>query len=75
MKEWSNPIIQENIMRLKEFGILFFCGPSEGYLACGSAGWGHWKKKKIMNLIDLLDTSNDLNGKNVLITAGGTKKY
>lgn len=73
---WSNPIIQGNIMRLKEFGNYFFCGPSEGYLACGSAGVGRLEKEEkiIENLIDLLDTSNDLNGKNVLITAGGTKE-
>ncbi|MDD5658409.1 MAG: bifunctional phosphopantothenoylcysteine decarboxylase/phosphopantothenate--cysteine ligase CoaBC [Actinomycetota bacterium] len=73
---WSNPIIQENIIKLRELGNYFFCGPSEGYLACGSAGMGRLEKEEkiIENLIDLLNTSNDLNGKNVLITAGGTKE-
>lgn len=73
---WSNPIIQENIIKLRELGNYFFCGPSEGYLACGSAGVGRLEKEEkiIENLIDLLNTSNDLNGKNVLITAGGTKE-
>ncbi|MCE5330236.1 bifunctional phosphopantothenoylcysteine decarboxylase/phosphopantothenate--cysteine ligase CoaBC [bacterium] len=73
---WGNTIIQDNIAKLKELGNYFFCGPSEGYLACGSTGIGRLEKEEkiIESLINLLEINDDLKGKSVLITAGGTKE-
>ena len=36
---WANPIVQENVRRLGEFGF-HFIEPAEGYLACGTFGPG-----------------------------------
>jgi len=73
---WLNPILQENIEKLKGIGNYFFTGPSEGNLACGSVGIGRLEQedKIIENIIDLLKINDDLKGKKVLITAGGTKE-
>jgi len=36
---WKNPLVQDNVRRLKEFGF-HFIGPAEGHLACGTSGEG-----------------------------------
>ncbi len=36
---WAAPAVQENIARLKQWGIEIV-GPEEGYLACGTVGMG-----------------------------------
>ena len=37
---YKNPIVQENIQKLKDSGY-YFVGPVEGHLACGRQGEGH----------------------------------
>lgn len=73
---WLNPILQENIAKLKDLGNYFFIGPSEGSLACGTIGTGRLEEedKIIESLTDLLKINDDLKGKTVLITAGGTRE-
>jgi len=73
---WLNPIMQDNITKLKDLGNYFFSGPSEGHLACGTTGIGRLEteEKIIEDLLDLLQINNDLKGKNILITAGGTRE-
>ncbi len=36
---WAHPAVQENVQRLKNFGVKFI-GPTEGTLACGTSGPG-----------------------------------
>jgi phosphopantothenoylcysteine decarboxylase/phosphopantothenate--cysteine ligase len=36
---WSKPVVQDNVRRLKDFGMSFI-GPEEGVLACGTSGPG-----------------------------------
>ena len=73
---WSNPILQQNISKLKETGTYFFTGPAKGSLACGSDGIGRLEDedKIIDGLKDLLMINNDLSGRTVLVTAGGTRE-
>jgi len=73
---WHSPILQENILKLKETGSYFFIGPAEGYLACGSEGIGRLEEEdKIIDYLkDLLELNNDLSGKTILVSAGGTRE-
>ena len=73
---WSNPILQQNILKLKETGTYFFTGPSEGSLACGADGIGRLEEedKIIDDLKDLLMINDDLSGKTILVSAGGTRE-
>jgi len=75
-KMWLNPALQDNVIKLKNYGTFFFVGPSTGNLACGTEGEGRLEDeyKIIDSLTDLLKLSDDLKGKNVLVTAGGTKE-
>jgi len=72
---YLNPIVQDNITKLKGYGY-HFISPESGRLACNDVGLG-----KLVNNDDLMDAiamlleeKNDLAGKKVLITAGGTKE-
>lgn len=75
-KMWLNPAIQDNVRKLKDCGTFFFTGPSAGNLACGVEGIGRLEDedKIIESLSDLLKINDDLRGKNILITAGGTRE-
>ena len=76
---WSNKFVQENITKLTNagFNILY---PSEGYLACGVNAVGRMREPeeifdetvKILN--PALKSSQNLSGKKILITAGGTRE-
>ncbi|MGI9534328.1 MAG: bifunctional phosphopantothenoylcysteine decarboxylase/phosphopantothenate--cysteine ligase CoaBC [Thermodesulfobacteriota bacterium] len=72
---YNNPLVQDNIKKLKKSGIIFI-EPYEGDLACGWEGRGR--------LADISDISNeifrilypdDLKGKNVLVTTGATREF
>ncbi len=72
---WHNPIVQENIARLKYHGFHVF-DPSEGPLACGYNGKGRLPeapeiKKEFMKF---LAYSQLLKGKKIIVTAGGTRE-
>ncbi|KJS81456.1 MAG: phosphopantothenoylcysteine decarboxylase [Peptococcaceae bacterium BICA1-8] len=70
---YNNPIFQENMTKLKNLGY-YFIEPQEGNLACGYSGKGKMAEpESIMNyLLDFL--KKDLEGKNILITAGPTRE-
>ena len=74
---YLNPIIQENINKLKNIGTYFFVGPVKGKLACGEEGFGKMEDEDVIleKLGNLLSYCDDLNGKKVIVTAGGTKEF
>ena len=71
---YENPIVQENIKKLKNLGYEFI-EPSSGRLACGDEGRG--KLAPVQNIVDItmsnLYDKKDLVGKKVLVTAGPTR--
>lgn len=66
---------QKNIAVLKERGVLF-CDPAEGLLACGDVGKGRMAEPAdiVEKITEILTPSQDLDGKTVMITAGGTEE-
>ncbi len=72
---WNNKILKDNISKLKKNGSKFIA-PCVGELACGTTGEGHLAHlDEIMKTVnDLIGTKQDLAGKKVLVTAGGTRE-
>ncbi|MDE6302210.1 MAG: bifunctional phosphopantothenoylcysteine decarboxylase/phosphopantothenate--cysteine ligase CoaBC [Clostridia bacterium] len=64
-----------NIATLEERGVIF-CEPTEGLLACGDSGKGRMAEPVdiVKRITELLTPAQDLDGKTVLITAGGTEE-
>lgn len=74
---YLNHAVQRSIRVLKESGRYFFVEPSYGSLACGETGRGRLAEEGsiIKMLEDLLSYSEDLNGKKVLVSSGGTSEF
>ena len=72
---YKNAITQKNISVLKERGYKFI-GPAEGHLASGLKGPGRMVEPvEIVNTIRYhLSRTNPLNGKKIIVTAGGTQE-
>lgn len=72
---YQNPIVQDNIKRLTDFGY-FFIGPVEGRLACGTKGQGRMVEAEEIfeKIVSLLEGKKDFQGKRFLITAGPTRE-
>ncbi|WP_163192604.1 bifunctional phosphopantothenoylcysteine decarboxylase/phosphopantothenate--cysteine ligase CoaBC [Clostridium thermarum] len=70
---YENPIVQQNIEKLKAYGYTFI-EPASGRLACGDEGKGKLPDPKLITEFALskLYEIKDLMGKKVLITAGPT---
>ncbi|WP_026889170.1 bifunctional phosphopantothenoylcysteine decarboxylase/phosphopantothenate--cysteine ligase CoaBC [Clostridium beijerinckii] len=70
---YENPIVQENIKKLKSFGYEFI-DPAEGRLACGTSGKGKLESPEIIvdKVLMELNKDKDLLNKNVVVTAGPT---
>lgn len=69
---YENPIVQDNIDKLKKYGIKIV-EPDCGRLACNDIGKGKLPKEEILFENILMATiDKDLEGKNVLVTAGPT---
>ncbi|WMJ82100.1 bifunctional phosphopantothenoylcysteine decarboxylase/phosphopantothenate--cysteine ligase CoaBC [Clostridium sp. MB40-C1] len=68
-----NPIVQDNIIKLKQYGYKFI-EPESGRLACGDVGAGKLADTKLISdtIISMLYDIKDLKGKKVLVTAGPT---
>ena len=71
---YQNPIVQNNILKLKDFGYKFI-EPASGRLACGDIGIG--KLADVNTIVErvieeLEDKEQDLLGKKVLVSAGPT---
>lgn len=70
---YENPIVKENINKLRSLGYLFI-EPESGVLACGDIGKG--RLADVDNIVSfvkvLLSEKKDLKNKKVLVTAGPT---
>jgi len=68
---YENPLLQENIRKLKGLGY-HFMEPAEGYLACGYEGKGRLPEPAeiVEEIRRLLSKKRDLAGERLLITAG-----
>lgn len=73
-KMYENPIVKENIDKLKRLGYEFI-ESGVGMLACGDYGAG--KMAEPSDIIEYLNfhfTEKDLLGKNIIVTAGPTRE-
>ena len=71
---YENPILQENVRKLRRLGY-HFIEPAEGYLACGYEGKGRLPEpEKILEEIRRLLKKKDLVGEKLLITAGPNRE-
>lgn len=72
---WENSFVQENILKLEKAGfhIVF---PESGELACGYEGQGRLANidKIFDNVVEIFNQERFLQGKKIVITAGGTKE-
>src|SRR5512132_1963892 len=72
--KYENPILQENVRKLRRLGY-HFIEPAEGYLACGYEGKGRLPEpEKILEEIRGLLKKKDLVGEKLLITAGPNRE-
>jgi len=72
---WKNPLVLKNVETLRRSGFELI-GPEEGKLACGDEDIGRMAEpEEIINeVVRWLGGSQDLKGKHVLVTAGGTRE-
>ncbi len=71
---YQNPIVQDNISTLKDYGMEVVT-PASGYLACGDTGEGKMPEPDVLYEAVLRAlTPKDLAGKKVLVTAGPTRE-
>lgn len=70
---WANPIVQENVAKLKAHGV-HFLGPDSGFQACGETGQGRMLAPEaiVAALCKQTAKNQPLKGKHILITAGAT---
>jgi len=72
---WNNPIIQENIKKLKSFDCNFV-EPENGFLACGTEGKGRLADINLIyhDTLRALYQDKKNNSKKVVVTLGGTRE-
>lgn len=72
---WNNPFVQENIARLEKTGF-HIIPPEAGELACGYEGIGRLADvdKILEKILEIISEERFLQGKKIVITAGGTKE-
>lgn len=72
---FENPIVQDNLERLKRFGIEVI-EPAVGYLACGDTGAGKMPEEKVLldYILREIRYEKDMVGVKVLVTAGATRE-
>jgi phosphopantothenoylcysteine decarboxylase/phosphopantothenate--cysteine ligase len=70
-----NPVTRDNLAKLKARGFTVV-DPEYGRLASGEMGWGRLaENEKIIKAIEqVLGKKGDLNGKRIVVTAGGTQE-
>lgn len=71
---YTNPIVQDNISKLKGLGYEFI-NPASGRLACGDVGDGKLADTEVIvdYILSSLHEPKDMIGKKVLVTAGPTR--
>ena len=72
---YENPIVQENMAKLRAHGYLFV-EPESGHLACNTNGKGRFPKlESIMDAVEkALFGKGLLKGKKIIVSAGGTQE-
>jgi len=72
---WENPILQNNLQKLKRYGY-HIIEPIEGRLACGDTGSGKMPSEEtlLQHILLHLAKEKNLKGKKMLITAGPTQE-
>jgi len=72
---FKNPIVQDNISKLRRFGY-HIIEPDSGFLACRDTGKGKLPSEKLLCDYILRETAceKDLRGKRILVTAGPTQE-
>jgi len=72
---WENIATKANVETLKARGV-HFVGPDGGYLACGDSGAGRMSEPVAIfeEIEKILNPQNDLEGLNILVTAGPTRE-
>ena len=72
---YENPIVQENMAKLRANGYLFV-EPESGHLACNTNGKGRFPKlESIMDAVEkALFGKGLLKGKKIIVSAGGTQE-
>ena len=72
---YENPITQGNLATLRKYG-WDVIDPASGRLACGSVGKGKMPEPEdlVQHILAHIATPHDLEGKNILITAGPTQE-
>ncbi|MFH0900394.1 MAG: bifunctional phosphopantothenoylcysteine decarboxylase/phosphopantothenate--cysteine ligase CoaBC [Pseudomonadota bacterium] len=72
---WENPLVQQNVRRLVELGIVKVIGPAEGELACGVIGAGRMAEPAdVVEEAGQILTEKDMTGRRLLVTAGPTRE-
>lgn len=72
---YENEILQDNLKKLENYGMEII-KPADGYLACGDTGAGKMPEPEVLlqYIIRTIAFEKDLEGKNVLVTAGPTQE-
>ena len=72
---WENPILQDNIKKLENYGYTII-EPASGRLACGDIGSGKMPSEEVLMQHIMLQVAKekDFAGKKILITAGPTQE-
>ncbi|MBI5078513.1 bifunctional phosphopantothenoylcysteine decarboxylase/phosphopantothenate--cysteine ligase CoaBC, partial [Candidatus Saganbacteria bacterium] len=72
---WRNSVVRENVEKLKKLNFNFI-GPVEGKLACGDEDVGRMSEPEeiVAEVVRWFGGLEDLKGRNILITAGGTRE-
>lgn len=72
---YHNPIVQDNIEKLKRFGYEVIA-PDSGYLACGDIGDGKMPSETVLYdyIVREIACEKDMAGKKVIVTAGPTQE-
>jgi len=72
---WKNRIVRQNLKKLNENGFISI-DPENGELACGETGEGRLASldRIFKAVVSKIGKQQDLSGKNILVTAGGTRE-
>lgn len=72
---FTNPIVQNNLCRLDDFGIEII-EPATGFLACRDTGTGKLPDEEVLieHILRKIALPHDLAGKRILVTAGPTRE-
>ena len=72
---WDNPAVKQNLETLVAHGV-HVVTPATGYLACGDTGAGKLEDPVVIvqHAVELLTREHDLQGLNVMVTAGPTRE-